>query len=59
MDETMQRGIAPRRTSTAIPSPDSIDVTRTALLLDVDGTLLDIAPTPDGAIVPATLAATL
>lgn len=59
MDETTQRGIAPRRTSTAIPSPDSIDVTRTALLLDVDGTLLDIAPTPDGTVVPATLAATL
>ena len=59
MDETMQRGVAPRRASTAIPSPDSIDVTRTALLLDVDGTLLDIASTPDGTVVPAALAATL
>jgi trehalose 6-phosphate phosphatase len=59
MDETMQRGIEPRRKSGAIPSPDSIEITRTALLLDVDGTLLDIAPTPDGAIVPRSLASTL
>jgi trehalose 6-phosphate phosphatase len=59
MDETMQRGIEPRRTSRAIPSPDSIDVAHTALLLDVDGTLLDIAATPDGAVVPPALAATL
>jgi len=59
MDHTMQRGIAPRRTSRAIPSPNSIDVTRTALLLDVDGTLLDIASMPDGVVVPKALAATL
>lgn len=59
MDEIMQRGIKPHRKSRAIPSPDSIDVTRTALLLDVDGTLLDIAETPDGVVVPATLESTL
>jgi trehalose 6-phosphate phosphatase len=59
MDETMQRGTEARRRSRGIPSPDSIDVTRTALLLDVDGTLLDIAPTPDGVVVPAILASTL
>jgi trehalose 6-phosphate phosphatase len=59
MDETTQRGIAPHRRPGAIPAPHSIDVTRTALLLDVDGTLLDIAATPDGVVVPATLRATL
>jgi trehalose 6-phosphate phosphatase len=59
MDETMQRGGEPRRNSRSIPSPDSIDVTRTALLLDVDGTLLDLASTPDGVVVPRPLAATL
>jgi len=59
MDEIMQRGLEPRRPSKAIPSPDAIDVAATALLLDVDGTLLDIASTPDGAVVPAPLAATL
>jgi trehalose 6-phosphate phosphatase len=59
MDETMQRGVEPRGTSRAIPSPDSIDVARTALLLDVDGTLLDIAPTPDGVVVPPPLASAL
>lgn len=59
MDETMQRGVEPRRNSRAIPSPDSIDIARTALLLDVDGTLLDIASTPDGVVVPRALASTL
>ena len=55
----MQRGVAPRRNSRAFPAPDSIDVNLTALLLDVDGTLLDLAPTPDGVVVPRLLASTL
>jgi trehalose 6-phosphate phosphatase len=59
MDETMQRGAEPRRNSLAIPSPASIDVAHTALLLDVDGTLLDLAPTPDGVVVPPPLALAL
>jgi trehalose 6-phosphate phosphatase len=59
MDETMQRGVEPRGNSRAIPSPDSIDIAHTALLLDVDGTLLDIAAAPDGVVVPRPLASTL
>jgi trehalose 6-phosphate phosphatase len=59
MDDTMQRGVAPHRNSRSIPAPDSIDVNLTALLLDVDGTLLDLAPTPDGVVVPGPLASTL
>lgn len=59
MDKTMQRGSEPRRQARAIPSPDTVNVRRTALLLDVDGTLLDIAPMPDGVVVPASLRATL
>ncbi|HZS65025.1 MAG TPA: trehalose-phosphatase [Xanthobacteraceae bacterium] len=37
----------------------SIDISKTAILLDIDGTLLDIAPTPDAVHVPATLRKTL
>jgi trehalose 6-phosphate phosphatase len=59
MDETMQRGVEPRRKAKALPLPQSIDLSGAALLLDVDGTLLDIAATPDGVVVPATLRASL
>ena len=59
MDETMQRGAEPHGKSGAPPSPDSIDMNRTALLLDVDGTLLDIAATPAGVVVSSTLRSTL
>jgi trehalose 6-phosphate phosphatase len=55
----MQRGIKPRRKLKTLPSPDAIDVRRTALLLDVDGTLLDIATTPTGVVVPEPLRPTL
>jgi trehalose 6-phosphate phosphatase len=40
-------------------SPDGIDLNRTALLLDVDGTLLEIAEKPDDVVVPASLCDTL
>lgn len=39
--------------------PDQIDLQRTALLLDVDGTLLEIAATPKDVVVPPALRGTL
>jgi trehalose 6-phosphate phosphatase len=45
---------ADQRTATP-PSPETVDLDRTALLLDVDGTLLAIAATPDAVSVPLTL----
>src|SRR5579862_6057913 len=45
----------------ALPAPQitEISLTRDAFLLDIDGTLLDIAPTPESVHVPAPLKATL
>ena len=40
-------------------APESIDIARVAILLDVDGTLLDVAATPQGVMVPASLLQTL
>src|SRR5262245_52069130 len=45
-----------RRARPGIPPPVTLD---TGLFLDVDGTLLDIAPTPDSVVVPEGLIATL
>ncbi|MGO9358899.1 MAG: trehalose-phosphatase, partial [Xanthobacteraceae bacterium] len=39
--------------------PLSRDFERSAIFLDVDGTLIDIAPTPDGVVVPDDLVPTL
>lgn len=55
----MQRRTEPHRKPGVPPSPDSINMKRTALLLDVDGTLLDIAATPAGVVVSPTLRSTL
>jgi len=51
----MQTGSTTRHASFGLPAPDLPDITRTALLLDVDGTILDIAATPTGVVVPAAL----
>ena len=40
-------------------APESIDLASTALLLDIDGTLIDIADTPCRVVVPHTLPETL
>ena len=38
---------------------DRIDIDQVAILLDVDGTILDVAATPQGVVVPASLVRTL
>ncbi len=45
--------------SPASQLPKDIDLKQTALLLDVDGTLLDIAATPDSVVVPPCLRSSL
>jgi trehalose 6-phosphate phosphatase len=49
------RSAADHRKSEPHPPADAIDLRRIALLLDVDGTLLDIAPTPAEVVVPSML----
>jgi trehalose 6-phosphate phosphatase len=39
----------------SIPQPPAIALATTALLLDIDGTLLDIVPRPEDVVVPETL----
>jgi hypothetical protein len=36
-----------------------VDIRRVAILLDVDGTILDVAPTPRSVVVPRSLVRTL
>src|SRR5262245_44217102 len=55
----MQTGSTTRQAFMGLPCPDAPDMSRTALLLDVDGTILDIATTPTGVTVPETLLTTL
>ncbi|AUC94208.1 trehalose-phosphatase [Bradyrhizobium sp. SK17] len=53
--------IGPDRATDSVPAPASLipPLARTAVLLDIDGTLLDFAPTPREVWVPPELATTL
>jgi len=51
----MHTGSTTRHASFGLPAPDLPDLARTALLLDVDGTILDIATTPTSVVVPPVL----
>ena len=54
--ETEQRKTAVAVTRVdALPAPPRPPLERTALFLDVDGTLVEIAPTPESVIVPPDL----
>ena len=55
----MQMDTTPHRECADLLSPDSIDLNRTALLLDVDGTLIEIAEKPENVFVPPALLDTL
>jgi trehalose 6-phosphate phosphatase len=52
---------APKMNPDGLPAPAGIvpDLDQTALLLDIDGTLIELAPTPRDIIVPPKLGATL
>lgn len=52
---------APVKAGDALPAPGGIvpDLDQTALLLDIDGTLIELAPTPRDIVVPPKLGATL
>jgi len=61
MDHGVIEPQAARPEPDAPPAPDSIvlNLAQTALLLDIDGTLLELAPTPRDVVVPPRLPATL
>jgi trehalose-phosphatase len=46
-------------TAQPFPRRDFLDIAEVAILLDVDGTILDVAATPQGVVVPASLVRTL
>ena len=49
------RSAVDHKSSEPHPPAEAVDIRRVALLLDVDGTLLDIAPTPAEVVVPSML----
>jgi trehalose 6-phosphate phosphatase len=53
------QGVEPNRSGFPPVERDAIDFASSAILLDIDGTLLDLAATPAGVLVPSTLQATL
>jgi trehalose 6-phosphate phosphatase len=61
-DVPLQEDMSPEQTSSGTVSPSRVllpPLDQTALLLDIDGTLLDLAPTPREVWVPPGLAETL
>ncbi len=61
MDHGVIEMPAAKAVGDVLPAPAGImpDLDRTALLLDIDGTLLELAPTPRDVVVPPKLGATL
>jgi trehalose 6-phosphate phosphatase len=61
MDHGVVEMPAAKAAADVLPAPAGImpELDRTALLLDIDGTLIDLAPTPRDIVVPPTLGATL
>jgi trehalose 6-phosphate phosphatase len=59
LDEATQMDTELSSESGGLLPPDQIDLQRTALFLDVDGTLIEIAATPQDVVVPPTLRGTL
>ena len=59
LDQAMQMETELSGEPAELLPPDQIDLHRTALLLDVDGTLLEIAVTPKDVVVPPALRGTL
>jgi trehalose 6-phosphate phosphatase len=61
MDHRVIEASEPKVSGDILPAPAGIvpDLDQCALLLDIDGTLIELAPTPRDIIVPPTLGATL
>lgn len=57
--ESHTHGIEPNRRALRPLDRDALDLRSTAILLDIDGTLLDLAATPAGVLVPSDLQSTL